>query len=75
VLTGQLLEHDSTRSDSGSLGPNTGVDTINANLLDTIRGVITVSDAGNLNLMAGSETAGQTITVQSGTCLVLRKLN
>lgn len=75
VLTGQLLEHASTRSDSGSLGPNTGVDTANANIIDHIRGVITVSNAGNLNLMAGTETAGTNITVQSGTCLVLRKLN
>lgn len=75
VNTGELLEHASTRSDSGSLGPNAGVDTANANLLDTIRGVITVSNGGNLNLMAASETAGTAITVQSGTCLVLRKLN
>jgi hypothetical protein len=75
TLTGQLLEHDSTRSDSGSLGPNTGVDTANSNIIDHIRGVITVSGAGNLDLKAGTENAGTNITVQSGTCLVLRKLN
>jgi hypothetical protein len=75
TLTGQTVEHYATRSNDGSLGPNTGVDTINANCLDEITGILEAGiTGGNLTLKHASETATAT-TVQSGTCLILRKLN
>ena len=74
TLTGQLVEHMSTRSDNGSLGPNTGVDTINADQMDMIRGIVVTSTSGNLLLNHASETATST-QVMADTCLILRKLS
>ena len=73
TLTGQLVEHMSTRSIDGSLGPNTGVDTINADQFDQIRGILVVSTAGTLLLNHASETATST-QVMAATSLVLRRL-
>lgn len=73
TLTGQLVEHYSTRADAGALGPNTGVDTINADILDIIRGIIVVSTAANLLLQHASEAALST-QVMADTHLILQRL-
>jgi hypothetical protein len=73
VLTGSLVEHMSTRSDAGALGPNTGVDTINADQFDHIRGIIVVSTSADLLLQHASEAATST-QVMADTMLILRRL-
>lgn len=75
TLTGQLWESDATRSDSGSLGPNTGVDTANADQLDYIQGILVTSTSGNLELLAATETAATAIRVSADTTLILRRVN
>ena len=73
--TGQLVEHASTRSDDGSLGPITGgVDTANADLITVIRGIVVTSTSGDLVLEAASEGTNN-IQVRADTSLVLRRLN
>ena len=73
TLTGQLVEHYSTRSDAGAMGPNTGVGDINADQFDMIRGILVVSTTGNLLLQHASETATST-QVMADTMLILRRL-
>ena len=73
TLTGQLVEHMSTRLDNGSLGPNTGVDTINADEFDSIRGILVVSTSADLLLKHASETATST-QVMADTMLRLTRL-
>ena len=74
ALTGQLWEQASTRTDNGSLGPNTGVDTANADQYDIIRGIVVTSASGELQLKHASETATST-QVMADTTLLLRRLN
>lgn len=74
TLTGQLVEHMSTRTDNGSLGPNTGVDTVNADQYDVIHGIVVTSTSGDLLLKHASETATST-QVMADTLLFLRKVN
>ena len=71
---GQLVEHMSTRSNNGSLGPNTGVDTINVDQYDVISGIAVTSSSGDLTLKHASETATST-QVMADTMLILRKIN
>lgn len=73
TLTGQLVEHMSTRTDAGALGPNTGVDTINADQFDLIRGLMVVSTSADLVLQHASETATST-QVMADTMLLLKRL-
>mgnify|MGYP001613034743 CR=1 FL=1 len=73
TLTGQLVEHMSTRTDNGSLGPNTGVDTANADQFDHIRGIVVTSTSGNLLLKHASEGAVST-QVMADTCMILRRI-
>ena len=73
TLTGQLVEHMSTRTDAGSLGPNTGVDTVNADQYDIIRGIIVVSSSADLLLRHASETATST-QVMADTMLILKRM-
>lgn len=74
VLTGSLVEAMATRLDNGSLGPNTGVDTVNVDQLDTIRGILVTSTSGDLLLKHASETATST-QMMADTMLLLRRIN
>jgi hypothetical protein len=71
--TGQLVEHMSTRSDAGDLGPNAGVDTINADQFETIRGIIVVPTSADLLLQHASEVAASS-QVMADTLLLLKRL-
>jgi hypothetical protein len=73
INTGQLVEHMSTRSDAGLLGPNAGVDTINADQFDLIRGQIVVSTTGDLLLRHASEVAASS-QVMADTMLLLKRM-
>lgn len=73
TLTGQLVEHMSARADAGALGPNTGVDTINVDQFDLIRGIVVTSTSGDLLLQHASETATST-QVMADTMLLLKRL-
>ena len=77
TLTGNVLEHSSAITETTAapnLGPTTGVSTVNENALYTIRGVMVVTNGGDLELWHGSETATST-TVKAGTSLILTKVN
>jgi len=54
-------------------GP-TAADTVNADMLCIIKGVIVVSVAGDLQLYFGSEATGSTQTIESGSSLRLTKV-
>lgn len=58
TLTGQLVEHMSTVSDNGALGPNTGVGSTTEDQYDVIRGTIVVSTGGTLSLTMTGEGNG-----------------
>lgn len=73
VLSGSLVEKMATRTDNGSLGPNTGVDTVNADQFEYIRGIVVTSTAGDLLLKHASETTTST-QVMADTTLVLRRI-
>jgi hypothetical protein len=58
VLTGALVEHHSTMSDNGALGPNTGVGSTTEDQYDMIRGTMVVSTGGTLSLTMTGEGNG-----------------
>jgi hypothetical protein len=58
TLTGNLVEHMSTNSDNGALGPNTGVGSTTEDQFDHIRGIMVVSDGGTLSLTMTGEGNG-----------------
>jgi len=61
------------RIDDADLGPSVGVDVVNVDVCEIIRGTIVVSTSANLILEHGSETANGT-TVMADTCLRLTRL-
>lgn len=71
--TGQVLAAYAARADNVTLGPTLSVDTINADMLMVIEGVVVVTATGNLRLMHGSEVAAAT-TVKAGSALVATKV-
>lgn len=73
ALTGALVEHMSTITDNGALGPNTGVGSITEDQFDYIRGIMVVSTTGNLNLtMTGEGNAA--VTFKADSLLLLKRL-
>lgn len=58
TLTGNVVEHHSTNSDNGALGPNTGVGSTTEDQYDMIRGTMVVSDGGTLSLTMTGEGGG-----------------
>lgn len=74
VLSGSLVEAAATRTDGGSLGPTTGVDTTNADQMTTIRGILVATGSGQLELEHASETATST-QVMAETSLKLERVN
>jgi hypothetical protein len=73
VLTGTLVEHMSSNSDNGPLGPNTGVASTTEDQFDYIRGIMVVSDGGNLNLTMTGEANGA-VTFKADSLLLLKRL-
>lgn len=66
TLTGNLVEHHSTVSDNGALGPNTGVASTSEDQYDWIRGTMVVSTGGTLSLtMTGEANAAVTFMADS----------
>ena len=52
----------------------TGVDTVNANMMAIIKGVITVTVSGDLQLYFGSEATGSTQTIMADSALRVTKV-
>jgi hypothetical protein len=66
TLTGNLVEHHSTVTDNGALGPNTGVGSTTEDQYDYIRGTLVVSNGGTLSLtMTGEGNAAVTFMADS----------
>lgn len=66
TLTGNLVEHMSTNSDNGALGPNTGVGSTTEDQFEHIRGIMVVSTGGTLSLtMTGEGNAAVTFMADS----------
>lgn len=73
VLTGSLVEHHSTMTDNGALGPNTGVGSTTEDQFDYIRGIIVVSTSADLNLTMTGEGNGA-VTFKADSFLCLKRL-
>lgn len=58
TLTGNVVEHMSSNSDNGALGPNTGVGSTSEDQFDHIRGIMVVSTGGTLSLTMTGEGNG-----------------
>lgn len=66
VLTGTMVEHMSVVADNAEMGPNTGVGSTTEDQLDRIRGIMVVSNGGDLNLaMTGEGNGGVTFKADS----------
>jgi hypothetical protein len=73
VLTGTLVEHMSSNADNGALGPNTGVASTTEDQFDYIRGIMVVSNGGDLNLtMTGEGNAA--VTFMADSLLILKRV-
>jgi hypothetical protein len=72
---GTLPSNYSARNDAATLGPNTGVDTINVNQYSRISGLTLVTASGNLLLQANSEIASTITRVCAGTTARYTKLS
>jgi hypothetical protein len=75
--TDQVMEAFVTRTASTTapdLGPFTGVSVANTNNLFFIVGTIIVSNSGNLELWANSDTASSQITAEIGSCVMVSKV-
>jgi hypothetical protein len=73
VLTGTLVEHMSSNADNGALGPNTGVASTTEDQFDYIRGIMVVSNGGDLNLTMTGEGNGA-VTFMADSFLQLKRL-
>lgn len=75
TTTGQVWAFEGTRVKNTTLGPTTGVDTANSNILYRISGICTVTVSGNLQLYHGSELAQANGTiVKANSCLILTQI-
>ena len=63
-----------TPSTTASIFGPTAIDTINANTMAIIKGVIVVTVSGDLQLYFGSEATGSTQTLKAGTALRVTKV-
>lgn len=73
--TANLAEGKSQRTLGAKMGSSLGVDTINANMLTIIEGIIVVSASGSLTLQHASETVTASgTTVMAESCLELTKI-
>lgn len=72
--TGHVWAYQGTRTVNTLLGPEVGIDTINADILFRITGLMIVTVTGTLELYQASEVSGNLITIKAGTCLILTKV-
>ena len=73
--TGQMVEGKSERVKGTSTSATAGVDTLNADMLAVMEGIMEVSTSGDLQLEFKSEIATSIVTLKAGTCLILTKLS
>jgi hypothetical protein len=73
ATTGFVYGHFPTRTNNQTLGPQTGVDTANADIHLVIEGMLTATASGNLILSAASQTTGNT-QIMAGSILQLLRL-
>ena len=72
ITTGSVWAHQSTRVKNTTLGPQTGIDTINVDVLYRISGMMIVTVSGDLQLWHASElTQANGTMVMAGSCLIL----
>jgi len=71
--TGSVWAFHATRTKNATLGPQTGVDTLNANIMLRVTGMMIVTVSGTLELYEGCELGGINTTIKAGTCLILTK--
>ena len=74
TTTGQIWAFQATRTVNTLLGPETSIDTPDADILLRITGLMIVTVTGTLELYQASEVAGNLITIKAGTCLILTKV-
>jgi len=75
ITTGSVWAHQSTRTKNTTLGPQTGIDTANADVMYRISGLMVVTVSGDLQLWHASELAQAAgTTVMAGSCLLLTKV-
>jgi len=74
ATTGQVWAYQATRVVNTTLGPNTDVDTLDADLLYKISGIVTFTADGILHLFHGCEVNGTNATIKAGTSLILTKV-
>jgi len=72
IAAGHVMGSAAVRAKNTALGVSLSVDTINADMLMIIEGLMIVTASGDLQLLHGSETANAT-TVKAGTSLILTK--
>lgn len=76
ATTGRVWSNQSTRTKNTTLGPESNVDTINADILFRVFGMAIVTVTGTLELYFGCRvnSVGRAITIKAGTCLILKKV-
>ena len=72
ATTGNVWAYHGTRVKNTTLGPQTGVDTANANIMIVVEGICVVTVSGTLELYHASEEAN-TSTVMADSSLILTK--
>lgn len=75
IQTAGLWEGKAERVKDTSSSATVGVDTINADVLQIVEGLLVVSVTGSLELKIGTEVAASAITVQADSFLTLTKVN
>lgn len=73
ATTGAVWAYHASRVKNTTLGPQTGVDTADANILIIIEGIMIVTVSGDFELYYGNETTG-TGTVKTGSSCVIMKV-
>ena len=73
VVAGQMVEGKSERAKDTATTASAGVDTVNADMLVVLEGVVVVTVSGDLQLKHASETANST-QVMADTILELHKI-
>jgi hypothetical protein len=72
---GQLSEGKSSRSLNAVIGSaSAGVDTINANILAILEGILVVTSLGDIELKIATEVAGSAVRLKANSLLELHKI-
>lgn len=69
-----LMEVKTQRTKGARPGVTIGVDTLNANCLMIIEGIIVPTTVGNLKLMMAAELASLVVRAKAGSCLILTQV-